>query len=171
MKRFVICTAGLLFALFSLCSCATTSDPSQGGFFSGVQGLSSGTYQNRVNQKQSNLDDLKQNGSELRAQQENLSQQSAALNAEERSYRRKLSHMRHDLARLQARLRNARVGTPEGQAKKVQLEKNLTSLKVRIRTQEQQGGQSEDEIQRQLAGLRQEKSRLEQDIVKLTSTQ
>ncbi|MDR3566911.1 MAG: hypothetical protein P4L43_02680 [Syntrophobacteraceae bacterium] len=169
MKRVALYIAGIAFALFSLCSCATTSNPAEGGFFSGVQGLRSGEYQNRVNQKQSDLGQLKESGSQLRAEQENLSERSADLASRERSYRHRLAHMNRDLARLQARLRKSRINTKSGRAQKVQLEKNLTTLKVRIRTQEHSGGLSEDQIQQQLAGLQQEKSRLEHEILNLTS--
>jgi chromosome segregation ATPase len=155
--------------MFLLCGCATSSNPAEGGFFSGVHGLTSGEYQNRVNQKQGSLEQLQENGSQLRSQQENLSQQSAALTSQEKSYRRKLSRMNHDLKRMQARLRKARVKTQSGQVQKVKLEKNLNDLQVRIRVREHQTGLTEDQLQQQLAGLNQEKSRLEHQILKLTS--
>ncbi len=169
MKRVLFCTAGLLFAVFSLCSCATTSNPAKGGFFSGVQGLTSGEYQNRVNQKQSSLEQLKETGSELRSRQQDLSQRSAALSSEEKAYRRQLAQMNDDLANLQARLRKARLRTRSGQARRVKLEKNIDTLQVQIQGQEQQSGLSEDQIRQQLESLMQEKSRLEREIVKLTS--
>lgn len=155
--------------MFLLCGCATSSNPAEGGFLSGVQGLTSGEYQNRVNQKQGSLEQLQESGSQLRSQQENLSQQSAALTSQEKSYRRKLSRMNHDLRKMQARLRKARVKTQSGQVQKVKLEKNLNDLQVQIRVQEHQTGLSEDQLQQQLAGLNQEKSRLEHEILKLTS--
>ena len=171
MNRVALYTTGILFALFSLCGCATSSNPAEGGFFSGVKGLSSGEYQNRVNQKQSNLEDLKESGSELRGQQENLSEHSADLASQERSYRHQLARMNHDVARLQSRLRKAKVHTESGRAQKVELQKNLNSLVAQIHAQQHQGGMNEDQIRNQLADLKQEKSRLEQEILKLTSTQ
>ena len=82
------------------------------------------------------LDQLKESGSQLRTEQENLSEKSASLAAEEKSYRRQLAHMHRDLAKLQSRLRRAKLKTASARAQRVELEKSLKTLKVQIGSQE-----------------------------------
>ena len=42
----------VLITAFGLSACVTSSDPADGGFINGVSGIASGTYQNRIDEKQ-----------------------------------------------------------------------------------------------------------------------
>jgi outer membrane murein-binding lipoprotein Lpp len=75
-----------------LAGCATSSDPHEGGFVSGVVGLAGGGYQQRIDAREGVHQD------ELNAQQR--------LKAQSRALEQERAQVRSDLARAQARLAN-----------------------------------------------------------------
>jgi chromosome segregation ATPase len=82
-------------ATAALGACATTDDPREGGFISGVQGLSSGAYERRVREREDNL-------AKLRAMQADLEQEGSALTAEKAKRQQILAQERSRLAELDA---------------------------------------------------------------------
>ena len=90
MKIHRMAAAGLAALLGA---CATTDDPREGGFIGGVQGLSSGAYQQRVSEREDNL-------AKLRAMQADLEQDSAALQAQKGKRQQLLAEEKRKLASL-----------------------------------------------------------------------
>lgn len=76
-----------------LTACATSENPREGGFFGGIQGLSSGTYERRISEREDNL-------ARMREIQQELDQESARLDARKQQRQRVLSEEQRKLAAL-----------------------------------------------------------------------
>jgi chromosome segregation ATPase len=118
-----------------LSACATTDDPRDGGFISGVQGLSSGAYEQRVREREDNLE-------KLRAMQQDLEQEGAALEADKRAReqvlareRQKLAQLDSDVRSLEDRLAELGEAGDAGDARVLDLQRRLDGLKGRLNAQ------------------------------------
>jgi predicted nucleic acid-binding Zn-ribbon protein len=69
--RLVIFTMGLL----GLAACQTTTDPAEGGFISGVSGISSGAYQARIDEREAAVASEQARKAELEAELAGLQSQ------------------------------------------------------------------------------------------------
>jgi len=92
--------------LYGLCAlaltgCATSEDPHEGGFISGVVGLAGGGYQRRIDEREATY------GTELDAQ-ERLRREAAAVEAERAAVRSELGRAESRLSSLEARLARQR---------------------------------------------------------------
>ncbi len=86
---------------FALTGCATSEDPHEGGFISGVVGLAGGGYQRRIDEREATY------GTELDAQ-ERLRREAAAVEAERAEVRSELRQAESRLSSLEARLARQR---------------------------------------------------------------
>ena len=91
--------------LLVVMACVDSSDPADGGFFNGVAGVSNGTYDARINERETAL---------AAAQNRN-----AALNAEIASLQGQLDAAKAQLARERSRLRAQGASLPTGTENKV----------------------------------------------------
>ncbi|MDD3471316.1 MAG: hypothetical protein PHS86_00890 [Syntrophaceae bacterium] len=169
MKRSSLYSIGSFLFVCLLFGCATTSDPSKGGFFDGVQGLSSGQYQRRVNQKEDNLASLKDTGAQLRGEQRALNRQADSLERQEQAYRQQLSQLNHDVTNLEVKLRKAKLQNQAKLAQRKNLQNRLANLKGQLQNKEQQPGSGDAQNQEDLLKMKAEKEKLQDDILKLTS--
>lgn len=122
-------------ATAALAACATTDDPSEGGFISGVQGLSTGAYERRVREREDNL-------AKLRAVQAELEQEGVALTAEKSKRqqvvdqeRRKLAELEADVGALERRLAEMDGAGSAGDQRIRELQDRLSGLKDRLARQ------------------------------------
>jgi len=100
--------------LLPLAACATSPDPAHGGFFSGVHGLISGGYSQRVADQ---ADELQQMRMQQAAAEAQSSQTTAALAARERQ----LANLRNDVARLDLSVKEAQAKIDQQQMHTVAL--------------------------------------------------
>jgi chromosome segregation ATPase len=84
-----------------LTACATTDDPHQGGFFSGVQNLATGGYQQRIDSREQTLQQQYSEGSRLSARAD-------TLRAERDRNQRELAAASSQVAQLEASLNRYR---------------------------------------------------------------
>jgi chromosome segregation ATPase len=100
--------------LLLLAGCATSPDPAQGGFISGVNGLMSGGYDQRVAAQSMELDRMR---AQQAAAQATANQAQVTLAARERS----LDTLRGDVARLERSLRDAQAKAARQRAQNASL--------------------------------------------------
>ncbi len=126
----------IVFLVLFAWGCATSHAPREGGFFGGVAGLSSGTYQKRVEEREARLSDL-------RATQRRLEDERVTLEAQKTSLQKQLEEDRANWQALQADLAaveketsglTARRGTD--QKRVAELQRRLQELKTRAATQQ-----------------------------------
>ena len=101
-------------ALLLLAACATSPDPAQGGFISGVQGLVSGGYEQRIAAQSNELNLMR---AQQAAAEANANQAQAALAERQES----LASLRADVARLDRSLKNAQAKAAQQRAQNAAL--------------------------------------------------
>jgi archaellum component FlaC len=94
-----LATIAVIVVMLSACQ-ARTQDPAQAGFFSGASNLMSGTYQQRVNQKQQELNATEQLRDQLQARATAAKQDQEQSDAELRLWQSRVTAMDTELARL-----------------------------------------------------------------------
>jgi chromosome segregation ATPase len=109
IRRFVIVSVLLLVA-----GCATSSDPAQGGFISGVNGILTGSYDQRVNARSGELYRLKTQ--QVAAQDEARRAQSDVAGRE-----RQVRELRDKVNRLDRSLKAAQAAAARQQSQNVSL--------------------------------------------------
>jgi chromosome segregation ATPase len=168
MKRSIIISAILFSLTFGVSGCATNPDPAKGGFIDGIAGLSSGTYQQRLDQRQQNLDQMHQASVQLELQNRDLQQNLATSKATEQSYQAQLAQLQGDIAGLESQVKKAKTKSQTQAAEKKELEQKLADLKAKAKSvKSKSSGANEAALQEELNKLKAEKEALKQQIVKL----
>lgn len=168
MLRLLCLPVALLLLTLGFAGCATNPNPAKGGFVDGLAGLSSGTYQDRANQREQNLTEMRDNSARLEAQNRELQQDLADSKATEESYRAQLAQLQGELTSLDSQLKKAKARNQAQAAQKKELELRLANLKGRTQTfQTRSTGSHEAAIQGELTRMKAEKEVLKQQIVKL----
>jgi chromosome segregation ATPase len=161
MRRHIL---GYMALLPLLAGCATSSDPRQGGLFGGLSGLSSGTYDQRVKEREAQLHASQQSQAELSSENARLEQEKAARQALVAQERQKLTKLDQEVQGLDRKVKqlSSRAGGADKQVKEAQqrlaeLKKQLTSQGRAIDALEGggDGSQPDDLRRRQLEEQRQ----------------
>ncbi|WP_114393941.1 hypothetical protein [Oleisolibacter albus] len=147
----------ILAASLLLSACQTDADPSKGGFLSGVQGITSGGYEQRLQDKQQSLENAQDQQVQRQREVERLTAQQQAVARQRTQAEQKLAALNSDLDKAQAKLSTARKDTSK-------LKQQVESLKKRIALAEQNPYLDDGEKARQLETLRKEKEALEQEV-------
>jgi septal ring factor EnvC (AmiA/AmiB activator) len=92
----------------ALTACVTSNDPHDGGFFNGIHGIASGTYQQRVDQDRQNVDELQKTGAELRQSAQDLDRQRGEAASEAHTLRMQLHDLQLQSERSRAQLAELR---------------------------------------------------------------
>jgi hypothetical protein len=108
----------LLWACLSvwLAGCATSADPHEGGFVSGVVGLAGGGYQQRVNEREGVHQGELNAQQRLKAQARALEQERAQVRGDLARAQTRLASQERRIAKERARLATAHQGSAETQA-------------------------------------------------------
>lgn len=113
----MFCRGMSMAALILAGACTMSTDPSQGGFIAGVQGISSGAYDARIDEAEAGVAEAQARNDALRAEQASLAAQIAAGERELASARFRLLSQR-DAATLDdataARVNAALTAEPQG---------------------------------------------------------
>jgi chromosome segregation ATPase len=120
----LILTAGLL------AGCATTDDPRQGGFFSGIGNLAGGGYERRIVERQETLQQEQQTQQQLAWQADALRQEQAEVNRQLDAANADLARVNASLARIRSQLRSARQQTAAQRAKLQQAEASAREVRT-----------------------------------------
>ena len=152
--------AGLA-ALLLATGCTGTQDPSQAGFLDGVGNLASGTYDQRIEQREVARASAEVEASRLEARAAQLDAERRALAAEEAAARDRLARMNSNLAQEQARLN-------ELQARQGADQQRLAELQARVREMESRrttlSADPDPSLQAEVTRLEQEVVLLRRDI-------
>ena len=93
-----------LLSLLFLVGCASSTDPHEGGFFGGVQGLSSGEYDKRIEERQNRLDRMRQDKEALDRENKQLTKQDEVLQAKVDKEKHRLNKLNKDTNQLRKRI-------------------------------------------------------------------
>ena len=157
--RIIYIIIGIVF----LHGCATTCDPSQGGFFDGVSCLSKGEYEERVKQREANLAAMEDANRQQDTQTGSLQVETASLEANLATQKRELGYLKEDINQLSKDADNL-------VAKNTADKKKIKVLKEKLARAKKNGGQlldSDVDNLDDLVAKEKKKKQLEQEYQQL----
>ena len=153
-------------ALAALSACSTSDDPSRGGFFSGVAGISSGTYERRIQNQQGTLQQEQQRSGELRESTDRMRAENAQVQASLQAAERDMAAMRGETERLQASLQTERQRQQIDEKVARGLQAEIDHVQQQIDLVRSSGSLPPEEMQKTLVQLRNRLQVLNQTFVK-----
>lgn len=130
-RTFFIC-----FCLILGAGCAGNHDPRTGGFFGGVAGLSSGSYKDRVGEREARLEEVRATQRQLDTETVQLEQQKSAAQARLAQDRNLVKNMQKDIANLEKQAQNLSAQEGANQQQVSQLQQRIAGLKSQMVKQE-----------------------------------
>ncbi|WP_295458260.1 hypothetical protein [uncultured Thiodictyon sp.] len=134
-RRLPRATAALGLALW-LASCATSDDPHQGGFISGIVGLTGGGYQQRVTQREGTYQGERDAQQQLQAEAQSVQQERAAVRTNMNQANARLADVERRIAQQRAALRTSGGQSAAGRAERQRLDQaqaHVTRTKGELR--------------------------------------
>ena len=117
-----------------LAGCATSPDPHQGGFVSGIVGLAGGGYQQRIDERQGDYQGELDAGQRLKAQARELEQERAAVKGDLQQANARLATLERRLAQQRAALQAQGATANRAEARRLdQAQARVTSTKGALR--------------------------------------
>lgn len=144
--------------------CASSEDPAQGGFFSGMKNLSDGTYQNRVDQRQKALEDEQDKNIQQSRSAERLAAQSADVKAQRDAAEAKYSELQRSLTATRSKLAAAEKANSKKKTEVASLNRQINSLEKKIKLLQQDTFTPDADKQKRLDDLRKEREALEREV-------
>jgi chromosome segregation ATPase len=127
IARSLPAAAGLA-AVLAVGACTGTQDPSQAGFFDGAANLASGTYDQRVAQREAAAASAQQRADQLALRAQQLEQQRQTLAAQEASLRTRVQQVNAEVYTQRTRLQDLRDSRQADEAELARLESRLDGL-------------------------------------------
>lgn len=147
MTRPLLVRLASIGAAAALAACATSSDPSKGGFISGVQGLSSGGYQRRVDQQNAELIRMRQQEIDARAEADRANAELAQKQRAVGDLRSQVAALDRSAAALRKKAHDLRLkGSSPNASEKILIGKldTATARLVQLRRRINSGGLEDD---------------------------
>jgi chromosome segregation ATPase len=158
MNKFITLTVATLV----LSACATTDNPREGGFFGGVQGINSGAYDKRIEEREDSLQRLNAIKQELGEEQAHLSSEKQRKQARLAGLQQQLAQLDKETAQLSRQLDQRRSELAGEKAKTARLKQDLAQLRQDVASLEGRRAAG-----RPVAELEAERDRLEQEYRQL----
>ena len=148
-------------------ACATSNDPSSGGFFGGVGGLMSGNYDRAVSDKERQLEDAKDQNIALARSSDRRTAELTATQLEFEKSETRLAALNLDITGLNKQLSQANSSSPSNVAKAADLQSKLSKLDAEV----QRESLSMDDAAKQarIAELERRKEEISKAITELLS--
>ncbi len=115
----------LIAVVVLLSGCVANENPKEGGLFGGIHGLSSGSYERRVQEREDNL-------AKMRALQQELNQETTSLDAQKQQRQMILDEERRQLATLNTDVKALEIKLASMQKEKGSSDKRLTDIQTRL---------------------------------------
>jgi chromosome segregation ATPase len=123
----------MIFLAGMLGGCAgVDQDPHTGGILGGISGLSSGSYESRVKDREARLSQLRATQRELDAETGQLEEQKSAAYAELAKDQARVNTMQSEIAQLEKRAKALAAQQGTDQRRVAELDKRVRALKSRM---------------------------------------
>ena len=116
-RRFPVAPVGALLLPLCLSGCATTDDPRQGGFVSGVVGLTSGGYERRISERERSYRMEVDEQQRLIAEAEALRRERARVESELNQANRRLASLDRKVRQTRAQIAREQGSSAAGRQK------------------------------------------------------
>lgn len=118
-----------------LAGCATSADPHEGGFVSGVAGLAGGGYERRIDQREGSYQNEVDAQQRLKAQARALEQERGQVRSDLARARERLASQERRIAQQRARLGAERSAAAQADLRRLdQAQAQVASTKAQLRT-------------------------------------
>ncbi|MCG5495598.1 hypothetical protein [Ectothiorhodospira variabilis] len=134
MRRVTLMVA--VMGSLGLVGCATTTDPREGGLLGGIQGMSSGAYDQRVQEREDRLARLRETQRELESEREDLEARKARQSHEVALERERLAALDRDVTGLSRQVEGLSARHGEDDARVKELQTRLDDLQGRMQSQQ-----------------------------------
>lgn len=151
-------------AMLALGACETSSDPSKGGFISGIKNLSDGTYERRVDERQKTLENEQDTNVQQNRALERVNAQGAAVRAEREAAEARYSAVRKDLDDLKAKLAKTEAGNARKKRQVADLNKQIDALAAKVQLVQQDSFTPDADRQKRLEALKRERDALDREV-------
>jgi len=162
----------IIFLVGFLTACAISNDPRKGGFIDGVVGISSGSYDARLQAKNRELERRQNVNQQLIEDSKTLDRQARQRENELVSERQRLNRMQGDLSRLETDVNRLQAKTRKQKSDIASLKGKISVHRKRLKSQEtalkelERSGGRDTDPERYLA-LEQERNRLSKEYRQL----
>jgi hypothetical protein len=146
-------TLAVLIALAAATGCAISDDPREGGFISGAVNLSTGRYEQRVQEREQQYQREISDQERLMQQAQELQQERARVKRDLDNATRELAMLEASLRRQQEQLRRESRMTARDESRLREAETKLAGLRVRV-AQAQQSEKPVEELARESKGIK-----------------
>lgn len=147
-----------------LAACATTDDPSKGGFLSGMKNLSDGTYQKRVDDRQKTLENEQDANLQQTRALERANAQSADVKAERDAAEARYASFQRDLDGMRSRLTASQAANAKKKTEVAALTKQIDTLQAKTRMVQMDSVTPDADKQKRLESLRKEREALDMEV-------
>lgn len=160
-------TFGALFMLSCvlLTACATSEDPAKGDFFSGLKGLSTGAYEQRLEQKQSELDASRSEATRQRQELETIEAETARTRMQREQAEERLDALSDSLEVMRRKLVKAEHAGKIDAAQLRHLDDEIASLQQAQSLIKSSPNLEIEAKTRRITDLEQRKKRLEATLI------
>lgn len=134
MRRVTLMVA--VMSTLGLVGCATTTDPREGGLLGGIQGMSTGAYDQRVQEREDRLEQLRQTQRELQTEREDLEARKARQGREVALERERLAALDRDVTGLSRQVDGLSARHGEDDQRVQALQGRLNDLQGRMKSQQ-----------------------------------
>jgi len=118
-----------------LAGCATSADPHEGGFVSGVAGLAGGGYERRIDQREGSYQNELDGQQRLKAQARALEQERGQVRSDLARARERLASQERRIAQQRARLGAERTGAAQADLRRLErAQAQVASTKAQLGT-------------------------------------
>lgn len=154
---------GLMIALIP--GCAGVSDnPAEGGLFGGIHGISSGAYENRIQNRESNLKQLENENSSYRSMVTELEDSKQNESSRIEKLNKDIQTLDTTIVQLEKNIEHLKITDRKLIEEKKYLNKQLNELKNELTLVNDNNHLSRDETDRQLSELNERRLRLEKEL-------
>ncbi|WP_038012630.1 hypothetical protein [Terasakiella pusilla] len=157
MKKSLSHVTGMAVLSIGLAACQTSSDPAKGNLFDGIAGLTSGSYDRRIEERETSLQDEQDKSIALRRENERLSAQKTATSA-------RLNKLEQDYVVLQNDLKVMAQKIAAAEGDNQLLEDRLKQLQQQMKLAKSDTFSDEATREKKLEALLKRREQLEQDI-------
>lgn len=150
--------------VLGLAACKTTEDPAKGGFFSGVANMVDGTYEDRIKERQTNLENEQDRQLQQSRQLSQVSAQSEEIALERKAAEKRYSALQTELKSLRNKLAKAETNSKQKKAEVADLTKQVEALEAKANMLQKDTFTPDAEKQKRLEALRKEREALEREV-------
>ena len=154
----------LLTFLIAMVGCATTNDPKQGGFFSGVNALSTGAYERRLDSKKERLNATSYQHNQLRGDANTISNEYTDVTSKLKNAEARLVTLDNGIDDLKLSLHKYQIEQKFDEETYRRLKSEVADLKLELSLVSSDPTLSAQSKQEQISILEDRKTKIEQDI-------